>query len=126
MHAAYGPTEEERGKRHGGRRIPFPPVFFVDAVLCLCCQRGLSDLTCDLPFFSLCVLSLYHHTHTHTVALANGELRVYHKDSTTLLDMLQLESEPSLLRFGRYGREDNTLLIVYKNGSLSIKVRYGR
>lgn len=59
------------------------------------------------------------------MALKGGEVRVYR--DKVLLDTLQLaggpSAEPVSLRFGKFGREDNSLVILHKSGALSVKVR---
>jgi Bardet-Biedl syndrome 1 protein len=54
------------------------------------------------------------------VALKNGEVRVYREKQ--LLDCLNVGMELTALRFGKFGREDNSLIMVNKGGSLTIKV----
>ncbi|KAG2451137.1 hypothetical protein HYH02_004404 [Chlamydomonas schloesseri] len=54
------------------------------------------------------------------VALSNGEVRVYNEK---LLVSVHLSPNPvTALWFGRYGREDNTLLAITKSGALDIKM----
>lgn len=58
------------------------------------------------------------------VALSNGEVRVYNEK---LLVSVHVSPNPvTALWFGRYGREDNTLLAITKSGALDIKVWAGR
>ncbi|GFR47660.1 hypothetical protein Agub_g9403 [Astrephomene gubernaculifera] len=55
------------------------------------------------------------------VALANGEVRVYNEE--LLVSVHSVPNPVTALWFGRYGREDNTLLAITKSGALDIKVR---
>eukprot|EP00735_Rhodelphis_limneticus_P001522 TRINITY_DN12154_c0_g1::TRINITY_DN12154_c0_g1_i1::g.26505::m.26505 TRINITY_DN12154_c0_g1::TRINITY_DN12154_c0_g1_i1::g.26505 ORF type:complete len:585 (-),score=107.23,sp/Q3V3N7/BBS1_MOUSE/40.00/1e-141,BBS1/PF14779.1/2.4e-77,BBS2_Mid/PF14783.1/4,BBS2_Mid/PF14783.1/91,BBS2_Mid/PF14783.1/2.8e+02,BBS2_Mid/PF14783.1/3.9,PHTB1_N/PF14727.1/1.2e+03,PHTB1_N/PF14727.1/1.6e+02,PHTB1_N/PF14727.1/3.2 TRINITY_DN12154_c0_g1_i1:527-2281(-) len=54
------------------------------------------------------------------VALANREIRIYNEKH--LVTTLMAPDVVTAMRFGRYGREDHTLITVYKNGALSIKM----
>eukprot|EP01062_Namystynia_karyoxenos_P062724 TRINITY_DN55601_c0_g1_i1.p1 TRINITY_DN55601_c0_g1~~TRINITY_DN55601_c0_g1_i1.p1 ORF type:complete len:654 (+),score=207.43 TRINITY_DN55601_c0_g1_i1:92-1963(+) len=54
------------------------------------------------------------------VALANGEVRVY--NGKTLINTIQIRDVVTGLKFGRYGREDATLVIVTRNGAVIIKM----
>mmetsp|Transcript_17466 Transcript_17466/g.38031 ORF Transcript_17466/g.38031 Transcript_17466/m.38031 type:complete len:600 (-) Transcript_17466:231-2030(-) len=54
------------------------------------------------------------------VALANGEVRVYNEKH--LVSIHQTNDIPIGLRFGRFGREDNTMIMTHSSGSLSIKI----
>ena len=54
------------------------------------------------------------------LGLANGELRMYAEKH--LLAILQIGEPITALRFGGYGREDASLVIVASSGSLSIKM----
>jgi hypothetical protein len=58
------------------------------------------------------------HTHVSTL-LAPGEVRVYNEKH--LVSMHSVPSPVTGLWFGRYGREDNTLITVTRSGSLDIK-----
>jgi len=53
------------------------------------------------------------------VSCADSTVRVYRK--ADLVSSVQLTSPAQALAFGRYGREDNTLVSVAANGSLNIK-----
>nr|XP_019593400.1 PREDICTED: Bardet-Biedl syndrome 1 protein isoform X3 [Rhinolophus sinicus] len=52
--------------------------------------------------------------------LANGEVRIYH--DKTLLNVIRTPEAVTSLCFGRYGREDNTLIMTTRGGGLIIKI----
>ncbi|KAK3242964.1 Bardet-Biedl syndrome 1 protein [Cymbomonas tetramitiformis] len=54
------------------------------------------------------------------VALSNGEVRVYNEKH--LVSIHQTNDPVMGLRFGRFGREDNTMIMTHKSGTLSIKI----
>jgi Bardet-Biedl syndrome 1 protein len=54
------------------------------------------------------------------VALASGELRLYR--GTTVIHSFVVQRPVIALRFGHYGREENSLIIVHGRGSLTIKI----
>ena len=54
------------------------------------------------------------------VALANGEVRVY--AGKALLNTMQVYDQVTAMRYGRYGREDATLVIVLKSGAMLLKM----
>jgi Bardet-Biedl syndrome 1 protein len=54
------------------------------------------------------------------VALHNGELRVYNEKN--LVTVHNTSAPVSGIWFGRYGREDNTLITVTKSGAVEIKM----
>jgi Bardet-Biedl syndrome 1 protein len=54
------------------------------------------------------------------VALNTGEIRVY--NGKVLVNVINNTDVITGARFGRYGREDNTLVLVSKSGSLQIKM----
>lgn len=54
------------------------------------------------------------------LALKNGEVRVYHEKHLASIHIAP--SPVTGLYFGKYGREDNTLITIMKNGSLDIKM----
>ncbi|GMH36088.1 hypothetical protein BSKO_03956 [Bryopsis sp. KO-2023] len=54
------------------------------------------------------------------VALGNGEVRVYHEKH--LASVHTVSSKVSALYFGKFGREDNTLITLMKDGGLDIKI----
>eukprot|EP01061_Rhynchopus_euleeides_P042261 TRINITY_DN73780_c0_g1_i1.p1 TRINITY_DN73780_c0_g1~~TRINITY_DN73780_c0_g1_i1.p1 ORF type:complete len:599 (+),score=209.43 TRINITY_DN73780_c0_g1_i1:256-2052(+) len=54
------------------------------------------------------------------IALANGEVRVY--NGKTLINTVQINNVVSGMRFGRYGREDSTLVMATMSGALIIKI----
>ncbi|XP_039100860.1 Bardet-Biedl syndrome 1 protein isoform X2 [Hyaena hyaena] len=52
--------------------------------------------------------------------LANGEVRIYHDKA--LLNVIRTPDAVTSLCFGRYGREDNTLIMTTRGGGLIIKI----
>ncbi|CAG0880955.1 unnamed protein product [Cyprideis torosa] len=54
------------------------------------------------------------------IALENSQIRIY--SNHTLVDGFQTPEPVVALKFGRYGREDNTLALVTRGGSLLIKI----
>ncbi|KAL3141002.1 Bardet-Biedl syndrome 1 protein, variant 2 [Trebouxia sp. C0010 RCD-2024] len=54
------------------------------------------------------------------VSLANGEVRVYNDQH--LVSITPLESPVNALTFGKFGREENTLIGVTRTGGLDIKM----
>ncbi|EKX46920.1 hypothetical protein GUITHDRAFT_70223, partial [Guillardia theta CCMP2712] len=54
------------------------------------------------------------------VALQNGEIRLYREK--TLVSSITSNDVVTCMRFGKYAREDSTLLLVYKNGGMAIKI----
>ncbi|XP_063083640.1 Bardet-Biedl syndrome 1 protein isoform X2 [Cavia porcellus] len=54
------------------------------------------------------------------VALANQEVRIYRDKA--LLNVIRTPDTVTSLCFGRYGREDNTLIMITRGGGLIIKI----
>ena len=55
------------------------------------------------------------------VALLNGEIRLY-KDNL-MINSMQVDGPIHAMRFGQYGREDNTLILVHgQTGCMSVKI----
>lgn len=54
------------------------------------------------------------------VALTNGEVRIYNE--RVLADTIMVNEVVTAVRFGRYSREDNTLVIITRSGALKIKM----
>ncbi|EFJ41176.1 Bardet-Biedl syndrome protein 1 [Volvox carteri f. nagariensis] len=54
------------------------------------------------------------------VALSNGEVRVYNEK--LLVSIHTVPNPVTAMWFGRYGREDNTLITITKSGMLDIKI----
>eukprot|EP00798_Chlamydomonas_sp_ICE-L_P006017 gene6017-5322_t len=54
------------------------------------------------------------------VALSNGEIRIY--SDRNLVGMHTVPSPVTGMWFGRYGREDSTLITITKSGALDIKI----
>ena len=59
-------------------------------------------------------------SHLLMVVLASGEVRMFREAS--LIHSFMLEGPVHALRFGAYGREENTLIAVHGRGALSIKI----
>mmetsp|Transcript_16762 Transcript_16762/g.42090 ORF Transcript_16762/g.42090 Transcript_16762/m.42090 type:complete len:590 (-) Transcript_16762:163-1932(-) len=75
------------------------------------------------PILSMELLStgnLGRNTRCIMVGLANGELRVYNEK--TLVSILKADDNVLGMAFGKYGREDNTLILAHRSGALSIKI----
>ena len=70
----------------------------------------------------LSTITIRHSSKCHLllVALSNGEVCLY-KDGG-LVHMFAVEKPITGIRFGQYGREDNTLCIVHGKGALTIKI----
>eukprot|EP00640_Fibrocapsa_japonica_P000784 CAMPEP_0113937780 /NCGR_PEP_ID=MMETSP1339-20121228/4326_1 /TAXON_ID=94617 /ORGANISM="Fibrocapsa japonica" /LENGTH=585 /DNA_ID=CAMNT_0000940679 /DNA_START=147 /DNA_END=1904 /DNA_ORIENTATION=- /assembly_acc=CAM_ASM_000762 len=54
------------------------------------------------------------------VALDNGEVRLYREKH--LVHVLKLDDVVTAMRFGQYGREESTLALLTRSGSLTIKM----
>ena len=54
------------------------------------------------------------------IALKNGEVRMY-KDKV-LVNMFELGEPVACMKFGRFGREDSTLILITESGKLFIKM----
>ena len=54
------------------------------------------------------------------LALANGEVRVY--NDKALVSTFDIKDEVTGLRYGKFGREDNALILALKSGALSVKM----
>eukprot|EP01059_Diplonema_ambulator_P035719 TRINITY_DN8532_c0_g1_i5.p1 TRINITY_DN8532_c0_g1~~TRINITY_DN8532_c0_g1_i5.p1 ORF type:complete len:594 (+),score=182.29 TRINITY_DN8532_c0_g1_i5:184-1965(+) len=54
------------------------------------------------------------------VALANGEVRVY--NGRTMINSVQVRDVVTGMKFGRYSREDSTLILTTKSGAIIIKM----
>lgn len=54
------------------------------------------------------------------VGLANSEIHVY--SGKQLIGLVTLSSPPAAMRFGRYGREEGTLVVVTQEGGLHIRM----
>lgn len=54
------------------------------------------------------------------VALENNQVNFYHDRNK--VDTIETEDIITSMKFGRYGREDNTLVMVSRNGTLIIKI----
>ncbi|QDZ20277.1 Bardet-Biedl syndrome 1-like protein [Chloropicon primus] len=71
-------------------------------------------LTCMESF------STEHYSNMITVGLKNGEIRMYNE--ILLCSVIKLKEPIRALKFGRFGREDNTLVVTTSSGSLDIKI----
>ena len=78
---------------------------------------AMPDDVCDMVIMSVKKAKV---SHLLLVALANGEVRMYR--DAALIHTFELESPVVALRFGSYGREENTLIAVHSRGALSIKI----
>jgi Bardet-Biedl syndrome 1 protein len=56
------------------------------------------------------------------VALATGEIRMY--SETTVVHSFNVEGPVSAMRFGPYGREENSLIIVHGKGLLILLISF--
>lgn len=54
------------------------------------------------------------------VALANGEIRCY--NDRYIISVITLQETVTGMRFGRYTREDNTLVIACRSGALRMQI----
>lgn len=54
------------------------------------------------------------------VALASGEIRLYR--DKTLFHSFKVEKPIQAIRYGPYGREENTLIIIHGKGSITVKM----
>ena len=54
------------------------------------------------------------------VGLANSEIHLY--SDSQLVGRLKLHSPPAAMRFGRYGREEATLVVVTQQGGLHVRM----
>lgn len=59
-------------------------------------------------------------SHLLLVALANGDIRMYR--DATLIHSFTLDAPVLGMRFGSYGREDNSLIVVHGRGALTVKI----
>ncbi|KAK8384168.1 hypothetical protein O3P69_009121 [Scylla paramamosain] len=76
-----------------------------------------------LPGAVLCLECLELRTLSLTlVALALADNRVLIYRDKHLVDTIHTEDRVSAMRFGRFGREDNTLVLVLKGGGLVVKI----
>lgn len=54
------------------------------------------------------------------LALSSGEIQLFYESA--LINAFLVEPPVVAVRFGQYGREDSTLIIVHGRGSLTIKI----
>jgi len=74
------------------------------------------------PITNLCAMNIETQRSGKSVlvALANGEVRVY--SNKVLLNKMQVNDVVTCMIFGKYGREENTLIMTLKSGSIAIKM----
>ncbi|RWS02729.1 Bardet-Biedl syndrome 1 protein-like protein, partial [Dinothrombium tinctorium] len=65
----------------------------------------------DIEILGVCLVA---------VALENGQIYLYNDKNK--VDMIEMEDVVTSMKFGRYGREDNTLVMVTRKGWLMIKI----
>jgi Bardet-Biedl syndrome 1 protein len=86
--------------------------------------KGKRAWTVALPSLVSCVdlIQFGHVKNTRAVVLAleNRELRVYNEQA--LVACTTLPEAVTAMRFGRYGREDATLILLGKSGTLYVKI----
>lgn len=86
--------------------------------------KGEKKFSIYLPSPPLTIAPLITHAPKNSkcviVALQNGEVRVYNERH--LVSLHNLPSSITALYFGRYGREDHTLITALKSGALDIKI----
>lgn len=77
----------------------------------------LTEDVCDI-----CVVSIRRSKITHAllVALASGEIRMYHEG--VIVHSFTVDRSVTCMRFGPYGREDNSLILIHGKGALTIKI----
>eukprot|EP00002_Diphylleia_rotans_P010307 TRINITY_DN2075_c0_g1_i3.p1 TRINITY_DN2075_c0_g1~~TRINITY_DN2075_c0_g1_i3.p1 ORF type:complete len:559 (+),score=112.06 TRINITY_DN2075_c0_g1_i3:50-1726(+) len=54
------------------------------------------------------------------VALADGEIRLYNERN--MISNFKFDEPIAGMKFGRYGREDHALMLIYKSGGLAVKI----
>jgi len=86
--------------------------------------KGKKQYSIYLPcgITNICALSMetMRTTKAVIVALANGEIRVYNNKS--LVHTLETNDVVTGLKFGKYAREDNTLVVAFRSGTIHIKM----
>lgn len=68
----------------------------------------------------MCAFATEHHPNMIIAGLKNGEIRLYNE--TLLCSITKLEEPIQSMKFGRFGREDNTLVVTTSSGALDIKI----
>ena len=103
----------------------------MDNKICSYTTRGQKqrEILLDSPLVDMCMLSFAgggarggNHDHALlAVALSNGQVKLY--KNSRCVDTISVEAPIKAMRFGRYGREDNSLALIHGlNGSLSVKI----
>ncbi|XP_076805995.1 BBSome complex member BBS1-like [Clavelina lepadiformis] len=85
--------------------------------------RGKQIWNLQLPADVLCTAVMDHRAKGFKavlVGLDNSEVRVYREKN--LVDIIKLNDRPQALCFGRYGREDSTLVAVLASGALQVMI----
>lgn len=77
-------------------------------------------LPANIHTMTLVAVQAQRMTKAVAVALANLEVRIYNEKH--LVSLFTVKSPVTALFFGRYGREDNTLITITKAGALDIKI----
>lgn len=75
-----------------------------------------------LPDYLTCMerFSTEHHANMILVGLKNGEIRLYNE--IMLCSVTRIAEPIRAMKFGRFGREDNTLVVTTSSGALDIKI----
>lgn len=100
-------------------------VATMDRNICSYTARGKKSATISVPddVSDMCVMTVKRTRITSAllVALNTGEIRMY--QGSSLLHSFTVEKPVVAMRFGFYGREDNSLVIVHgRSGSITIKM----
>eukprot|EP00899_Mesostigma_viride_P012791 jgi/Mesvir1/21512/Mv03955-RA.1 len=84
--------------------------------------KGKKNYSIFLPDNILCIepMCIQRTNKGMLVSLASGELRIYNEK--TLVATTTVPDTYMSMRFGRFGREDNTLIATSSSGALSIKI----
>ena len=83
------------------------------------CQRCIS-VDSDVVDLSTITVNSSNQNHLLLAALVNGNIRLYKEG--TCVHSFTVEKPITGIRFGQYGREDNTLCILHNRGALTIKM----
>jgi len=82
---------------------------------------GLQILDDDVTDMCVMPIKRMQLSHALLVVLASGEIRMYNENK--ILHKFSVEKPVMAIRFGVYGREDNTLAIIHgKGGAITIKI----
>jgi Bardet-Biedl syndrome 1 protein len=87
-------------------------------------SRGKRNKTLVMPddISDICVMPIKKSKITHLliVALANGDIRLYQE--AALVHVFTVEKPVHAIRYGAYGREENSLILIHGRGSITIKM----